>query len=117
MTRHTSSRRQFVSAFAKPCLITAAGLAGPALHAKKLGVRIGVTDWSLRQTRKIEAIALAAKLGFEGVEVSLGNKPDPAKLRLADPEPLAQYIAEAKKHGSAGGVVSPMILPAYTRKE
>jgi len=30
---------------------------------------------------------------------------------------LKGFRAEAKKHGSAGGVVSPMILPPYTRKE
>src|SRR2546425_316713 len=30
---------------------------------------------------------------------------------------LKGFRAEAKKHGSASGVVSPMILPAYTRKE
>ena len=30
---------------------------------------------------------------------------------------LGGFRAEAKKHGSANGVVSPMILPPYTRKE
>ncbi len=30
---------------------------------------------------------------------------------------LKRFRAEAKKHGSGSGVVSPMILPAYTRKE
>jgi len=30
---------------------------------------------------------------------------------------LKGFRAEAKKHGSASGVVSPMILPPYTRKE
>jgi succinate dehydrogenase / fumarate reductase flavoprotein subunit/L-aspartate oxidase len=30
---------------------------------------------------------------------------------------LTGFHAEAKKHGSVSGVVSPMILPPYTRKE
>jgi succinate dehydrogenase / fumarate reductase flavoprotein subunit/L-aspartate oxidase len=30
---------------------------------------------------------------------------------------LQRFRAEAKKHGSSSGVISPMILPAYTRKE
>jgi succinate dehydrogenase / fumarate reductase flavoprotein subunit/L-aspartate oxidase len=30
---------------------------------------------------------------------------------------LRKFRAEAKKHGSANGIVSPMILPPYTRKE
>ena len=29
---------------------------------------------------------------------------------------LQRFRAEAKKHGNASGVISPMILPAYTRK-
>jgi succinate dehydrogenase / fumarate reductase flavoprotein subunit/L-aspartate oxidase len=29
---------------------------------------------------------------------------------------LQRYRAEAKKHGNVSGVISPMILPAYTRK-
>ena len=29
---------------------------------------------------------------------------------------LERFRAEAKKHGNVSGVISPMILPAYTRK-
>ncbi|HBH78909.1 MAG TPA: succinate dehydrogenase/fumarate reductase flavoprotein subunit, partial [Nitrospira sp.] len=29
---------------------------------------------------------------------------------------VRKFRAEAKKHGNASGVISPMILPAYTRK-
>jgi succinate dehydrogenase / fumarate reductase flavoprotein subunit/L-aspartate oxidase len=29
---------------------------------------------------------------------------------------LQRFRAEAKKHGHPSGVISPMILPAYTRK-
>jgi L-ribulose-5-phosphate 3-epimerase len=74
-------------------------LATPALHAGKDGLNIGVTDWVLRLIRKPEAVAFAAGLGFEGVEISLGRKPDTDKLLLEDPDLLAQYIAEARKGG------------------
>ena len=33
--------------------------------------KVGVTDWNLRQEGKTEAVALASKLGFDGVQVSL----------------------------------------------
>jgi L-ribulose-5-phosphate 3-epimerase len=72
--------------------------AAPALLAKKAGFKIGVTDWNLRMTGKIEAVALAAKLGFEGVQVSLGRKPEGNKLPLDNSESIEQYVAEAKKH-------------------
>jgi len=72
--------------------------AAPALLAKKSGFKIGVTDWNLRLTGKIEAVALAAKLGFEGVEVSLGRNAGGDKLPLDNSELQQQYVAEAKKN-------------------
>lgn len=86
------SRRSFVSS-----AFTAAALS-PALWAAKSKLRIGVTDWNLRQAGKIEAIALAARLGFEGVEVSLGRKPVDGRLPLDNPELQRQYLAAAKQH-------------------
>ncbi|HXG34063.1 MAG TPA: sugar phosphate isomerase/epimerase family protein [Bryobacteraceae bacterium] len=75
---------------------------GAVLQAKRLaGLKIGVTDWNLRQTGKIEAVALAAGLGFDGVEVSLGRKPVEGRLPLADPAIQEQYLAETRKHGIA----------------
>jgi sugar phosphate isomerase/epimerase len=82
-------------------LLVALSLApGARLIAKdKLqGLLIGVTDWNLRQTGKLEAIALAKSLGFDGVEVSLGRKPDSDKLPLADAGLQDQYLEEAKRH-------------------
>src|ERR1035438_7147329 len=65
------------------------------------GPRIGVTDWNLQMTGKIEAVALAAKLGFDGVQVSLGRTPASDKLPLDDASLQAQYLAAAKQHGIA----------------
>ena len=85
----TLSRRQFLGA--------GAALALPA-YARKGGLKIGVTDWNLRQTGKIEGVALAASLGFEGVEVSNGRKPVDDKLPLDNPELQDRYLSEAAKH-------------------
>lgn len=72
--------------------------ATPALLARKAGFKIGVTDWNLRMTGKLEAVALAAKLGFDGVEVSLGRNASGNKLPLDNSELIDQYVSEAKKH-------------------
>lgn len=73
---------------------------GPrALFAKRsTKLKIGVTDWNLRQTGKIEAVGLAKNLGFEGVQISLGRKPVDDKLPLDNKTIQAQYMAEAGKH-------------------
>ena len=90
------SRRSFLASSG-----AALGL-GPAVAlsaaSKKLaGLRIGVTDWNLRQTGKVEAVALAKTLGFEGLEVSLGRKPVDNKLPLDNPQLQAQYLAAANE--------------------
>lgn len=97
----TVSRRRFLHSGAAIALAPAAALA----KAKPLaGLKIGVTDWNLRQTGKLQAVALAAGIGFDGVEVSLGRKPVDGKMPLDDPAVQAQYLAEAGKHniGIAG---------------
>ena len=65
------------------------------------GLKVGVTDWNLRQTGKIEAVALARSLGFDGVEVSLGREPVGDKLPLDNPEIQQVYLAEAAKAGTS----------------
>jgi sugar phosphate isomerase/epimerase len=78
--------------------VGAAAAAAP-LAAAKAKLQIGVTDWNLHQTGKIEAVALAKQLGFDGVQVSLGRKPEGDKLPLANPDVQARYVAEAKAQG------------------
>jgi L-ribulose-5-phosphate 3-epimerase len=82
--------------------LLASGVLLPATGgSRNRGPRIGVTDWNLQKTGKIEAVALAAKLGFDGVQVSLGRKPDSDKLPLDDASIQSQYLAAAKQHGIA----------------
>ena len=81
------------------------GLAGAALwpapgrlaHAAGQGVqfKVGVTDWDLRQENKPEAIALAKRLGFDGVQISLGKGTE--RLPLADPALQKAYLEESKR--------------------
>jgi sugar phosphate isomerase/epimerase len=83
---------------------TSAGvLAGSGLlrAARKSGVKIGVTDWNLQMAGKIEAVALAHRIGFEGVQVSLGRKPVDGKLPLDNADVQSQYLAAAKAEGIA----------------
>lgn len=67
------------------------------LEARSIPVRIGVTDWNLRQEAKLEAVELAKRLAFDGVQISLGVGTE--RLPLADPALQAQYVEEAAKQG------------------
>ncbi len=93
------SRRSFVrgSAMVGVAATIRAGYLAELLQARGVAVRIGVTDWNLRQEAKLGAIELAKKIGFDGVEISLGVGAD--KLPLADKELQRQYLEESKKHG------------------
>ena len=67
-------------------------------QAKSLaGLKIGVTDWNLKLSSKVEAIGLASELGFAGVEVSLGGKPVGDRLPLGDPEVQDRYLSELRR--------------------
>lgn len=77
--------------------LLAAGAISP-LAARGRKFKLGVTDWNLAQAGKPEAVGMASRLGFEGVEVSLGRKPVDGKLPLDNAELQDRYLAEAKKH-------------------
>ena len=87
-----TSRRTFI----------ASGLATGLLH--HLGItgrgrlRIGATDWNLNLSADPDAVALAAKLGFDGVQVSFGRKLVDNKLPLDDAERIASYIRLAAQN-------------------
>jgi len=81
-------------------LATAALWPRPLLaYAASRGVqfKVGVTDWNLRQENKPEAVVLAKRLGFDGVQVSLGKGTD--RLPLSDPALQQTYLAESKRVG------------------
>jgi sugar phosphate isomerase/epimerase len=82
--------------------LLAAGLAAPLVprtsRAQSNRVRIGITDWNLRLTGKTEAIPLAARLGFEGVQVSCGRTLVDGKQPLDNPDTIARMKALSKEH-------------------
>lgn len=85
--------------FLETVLVAATGLSASARPDSAL--KIGVTDWNLKQTGKVTAVALAAQLGFDGVQISLGRTPIDGKLPLDDSAIQAEYMAAAKQHGIA----------------
>jgi len=92
----TISRRSFL----RTGTAIAAG-SGWISAAVKSGLKIGVTDWNLQQAGKVDAVALAHRIGFDGVEVSLGRRPVDGKLPLDNGEVQDQYLAASKKEGIA----------------
>ena len=87
-----SSRRTFL------------GRAVAALAASKFALsapvspRIGVTDWNLKQGANPEAIPLAAKIGFSGVQVSFGRELRDGKMPVDNPEVIARYLALSRQY-------------------
>jgi sugar phosphate isomerase/epimerase len=76
----------------------AAGLCSPLVFAKGKGVRIGVTDWNLSLGTNPDAVPLAAKLGFDGVQVSFGTKIVDGKMPGDNPELIARYLSLSKQY-------------------
>jgi len=72
--------------------VLAAALAAPVLRAAAPTFKIGVTDWNLRLGANPDAVGLAAKLGFDGVQVSFGRKLVDDKLPLDNPALLDRYL-------------------------
>lgn len=62
--------------------------------SKDVKFRIGVTDWNLKQTAKTDSIALAKKIGFDGVQVSIGRQ-----MELKDATLQQTFINESKRAG------------------
>ena len=91
------TRREFLAMGAGASL----ALALPGLQAfaapASVKFKIGVTDWNLKQEGKLEAVALAKNLGFDGVQVSIGKGTD--SLPLADKALQKAYLKESKRVG------------------
>lgn len=93
-------------------------LAAPrALFAEReIPVRIGATDWNLRQESKVEALDLGRRIGFDGVEVSLGVGGQ--QLPLADPLLQQRYRDEAKRLGiRIGGTCLNILHRNYLKSD
>ncbi len=89
------SRRSFLTASGGVAL---AAMAGRRAWSRARGLKIGVTDWNLHLTGKVEAVETAARLRFDGVQVSLGRKPIDTKLPLDDAVTQQQFLTASKMH-------------------
>ena len=85
-------RRQFIRA-------GAGALAWASLHhsprADYTKLKIGVTDWNLRQAAKPASLELSKSIGFDGVEISLGRAPNHLPLSVLSLQD--EFLSEAKK--------------------
>ena len=83
------TRRSFVSAAAASGLLRAAT---SQLRAAASQLRIGVTDWNLKLTANPDSVPLAARLGFDGVQMSFGQKLIDGRMPADDPAVIARYL-------------------------
>jgi sugar phosphate isomerase/epimerase len=82
----------------------AGALGAPSLaqlvKQKSMNVRLGATDWNLRQEGSLEGLRLGKKLGFEGVQVSLTDRRDKSETpRIKTHAEAAAHREEAKRLG------------------
>jgi L-ribulose-5-phosphate 3-epimerase len=78
-----------------------ASAAAPLLRAGRGDnkLKIGVTDWTLNLGADPQAVPLAARLSFAGIQISFGRKLVDGKLPLDNPEILARYLQLSKENG------------------
>jgi L-ribulose-5-phosphate 3-epimerase len=76
----------------------AAGVCSRLAVARDQPLRIGVTDWNLNLGANPDAVPLAAKLGFEGVQISFGRKLVDDKMPVDDPEVIARYLRFSREN-------------------
>ena len=78
--------------------LLAAALAAPLVRAASTKIPIGITDWNLRLSANPEAIPLAARLGFDGIQISCGRRLVDDKMPLDNPEVIARCLALSRQH-------------------
>src|SRR5262245_38184760 len=90
------SRRNFLHSGAAGLASTAFTGQSLIAYAAQKGVRcrIGAPDWNLRLTAKPESVALAKRIGFDGVQISIGRK-----MELNDKALQQAFLDESKRLG------------------
>src|ERR1017187_626356 len=78
--------------------LLAAALAAPLVGGSAAKIPIGITDWNLRLSADPQAIPLAAKLGFDGIQISCGRRLADDKMPLDNPEAITLCLALPKQH-------------------
>ena len=94
-----STRREFLTISTAAVAGAAIGRRTEALHAQAAAAgvkfRIGVTDWNLELEGDPKAVALAKECGFEGVQISLSNRP--SGTDFLGNTVLDRFVAESKQ--------------------
>jgi L-ribulose-5-phosphate 3-epimerase len=93
------NRRESLRLFGGGLAAASVWRSGWRAYAAERGVqfKVSVTDWNLDLENKPEAVALARKLGFDGVQISLGKGTD--HLPLSDPALREKYLSESRRVG------------------
>jgi sugar phosphate isomerase/epimerase len=86
------TRREFLHSAVALSVISRVGFAKGSM------LRIGVTDWNLNVGASPDAVPLAARLGFDGLQVSFGRKIVDNKMPVDNPEVVARYLSLAKQY-------------------
>src|SRR6059058_5186734 len=72
------------------------------LQAAYTKLKIGAPDWNLQLEAKPASIELAKKIGFDGVQISLGHSTDPKNppdhLPVSGSDLYEQYLEASKKN-------------------
>jgi L-ribulose-5-phosphate 3-epimerase len=94
-----TSRRNFLATSLATSLAAAfAPALRPAAPWVKDKIHFGVTDWNLNLGGNPEAVPLAAKIGFDGIQVSFGRTIIDGKMPVDKPEVIARYISLSKEN-------------------
>jgi L-ribulose-5-phosphate 3-epimerase len=101
MRRALHSRRDVLAAAAT---LLGAGLCGAGARAATTAARfnLGACDWSIGMRARPDALALARKLGLDGVQVSMGNVENDLHLRRPDVQRAYRDAAAASGVRVAG---------------
>ncbi len=86
------TRREFLGSAAAFAFASRLGF------AKGTKLRIGVTDWNLNLGANPEAVPLAARLGFDGLQMSFGRAIVDGKMPVDNPDVVARYLSLSKQH-------------------
>ena len=86
------TRREFLGS------AVAFGFTSRLSFAERTKLRIGVTDWNLNMGANPDAVPLAARLGFDGLQVSFGRKIVDGKMPVDNPDVVARYLSLSKQY-------------------
>jgi L-ribulose-5-phosphate 3-epimerase len=65
---------------------------------QKEKLRIGVVDWKLNLAANPEAVPMAAKLGFDGIQINFGYTLVDGRMPADDPAMIARYLSLCEQY-------------------